>query len=180
MTATPVAQSKLTPEVIDAVAESLRVNANWLAAADYAGITDRSLRTYRERAQAHQTRLDNTNEPSEVSALEAHPDHPYWQAAQRWDIARSRGELELVATIRKVAIAGDWRAADSLLKKGWPDRYSDRVELTGAGGGPVQISTDELRASIEESLTQIAAKREAAGEDTTSADVSPAGNDPQA
>lgn len=162
MTATPVAQSKLTPEVIEAIATSLRVNPSWAAAADYAGITDKTLYRYRERATNHQQRRDQA-EPSELSELDTHPDQPYWTAYQTWQTARSRGELELVAKIRQLGMEGDWRALHTLAKMGWPDRYSDRVELTGAGGGPVQISTDEARTQLEASLAQVKQKREAAG-----------------
>lgn len=174
MTATPVAQSKLTPETIEAIATSLRVNPSWAAAADYAGITDKTLYRYRERATNHQQRRDQA-EPSELSELDTHPDQPYWNAYQTWQTARSRGELELVAKIRQLGMEGDWRALHTLAKMGWPDRYSDRVELTGAGGGPVQIEQmkSEALERAEAALEQLGLRAQG----DASADPAPSGND---
>lgn len=175
MTAVPVPQSLLTPEVIEAISESLRVNPSWGAAADYAGITDKTLRRYRERAEAHQQRITDTTDLSELSALDQHPDYPYWEAHKAWQQARSRGELELVAKIRQIGLAGDWRALQALAKAGWPDRYADRVEVTGAGGGPLQIEAlkAEALSRADEALAQIRAKRKAAGTEPEVLDAAP-------
>lgn len=155
MTATVVPQSRLTPDLIDRVTESLRVNPSWAAAADYAGITDKCLRRYRMRAEAHNERISAMTDTSELSAIEEHPDYPYWEAHQRWLTARSRGELELIAVIRKAATAGDWRAAQALARMGWPDRYIERVEVTGADGGPLELTVEERIATLVEKARQV-------------------------
>lgn len=130
-------QSHLTPEVVDRIERSLLGNASWKAAADYAGITDRTLRTYRERAERYETvRKD-------ASAGDDHPDKPYWEATQRWMAARAEGEQELVKLQFDAARKGNVQAGQWLLKVGWPDRYNERIVITGADGGPVEISVEE-------------------------------------
>ncbi len=54
--------------------------------------------------------------------------------------ARAAAEATLVARWYTEAADGDWRAAERFLAKAFPERWSDpatRVEVTGAGGGPV-------------------------------------------
>lgn len=145
---------RLSQDQIDAVAESLSVNPNWNAAADFAGVSDRVLRLYRERVEGLESIAAR---PGVVIADLSADDRFYQEAVQAWRSARSRGEKELVDSIR-TAMAKDWRAAESLLKKGWPDRYNDRVELTGAGGGPIQVSSEELMARAEEAHARALAK----------------------
>ena len=57
------------------------------------------------------------------------------------DEARAKAEAALVARWYTEAADGDWRAAERFLAKAFPERWSDpatRLEITGAGGGPVQ------------------------------------------
>ena len=56
------------------------------------------------------------------------------------DEARAKAEATLVARWYTEAADGDWRAAERFLAKAFPARWSDpatRLEITGAGGGPV-------------------------------------------
>lgn len=149
--------SRLTPQQIQLVADSLETNPAWRAAANHAGVAERTLYEYRQRAETY------TNRNADLSD-ESDPDHFHWQAVQTWTAARDRLEQRLVDGILD-AIPKDWKAAHTMLKALAPQDWSERVELTGAGGGPVQISTDELRAQIEEDLARVAQKREAAGAD---------------
>lgn len=45
---------------------------------------------------------------------------------------------ELIAAMRK-ATPDDWRAAEALLKRRFPNEYSERQEVTGAAGGPLEV-----------------------------------------
>lgn len=59
--------------------------------------------------------------------------------------AEARLARDLVSAWKNEATAGDWRAAQALLARRFPDDLGDpaaRVELTGAGGGPVSVVTD--------------------------------------
>lgn len=162
-------RSHLTTAVVEAVCQSLRVNPSWAAAADYAGISPRTLRRIRERGESYEKRQDEPDDLADLTAqrhykaayhahqahdhyqtqrhltvlyahLDRDPDRPYYEASTRFMQSRSRGELQLVAVIRKAAGEGDWRAALALLKAGWPERYSERLEVTGRDGGPVEVA----------------------------------------
>lgn len=161
-------QSAITPEVVELICQSLRVNPSWGAAADYAGISDRTLRLARQRAEAFAKRYEGDEEVTDLAAarlykqgrdaweagdmtgaqraieaiwrhVDRDQDGGYYEAVSKMTQSRARGELQLVAIIRKAAGEGDWRAAYQLLKAGWPDRYNDRLEITGAKGGPVEV-----------------------------------------
>lgn len=146
MTATVAAQCRLTDKLIERVETSLRHNPCWGAAADYAGITDKTLHRYRQRAAAYRERV----EASEQSEMSEDPDYPYAVAAERWMEARSSHEKELMDKARELALAGNAQVLLGLLKMGWRDRYADRLEITGADGGPVEVSHDERVAELVE------------------------------
>lgn len=188
------AQARLKPALIETICASLAINPNWNAAADHAGISDRTLRLWRTRAETYANRYETDNDTTDLAArrlykagLDHHtnhdwsgaqralqrlwdhidndPDLPYYEATVRFVQARATGELELVDVIRKAANAGDWRAALALLRAGWPDRYSERVEVTGAAGGPISVDmVAEAEERAEVALAEIRAKRSAAGQ----------------
>jgi hypothetical protein len=64
----------------------------------------------------------------------------YYEWVEALDEARAVAEAALVARWYTEAVDGDWRAAERFLAKAFPERWSDpatRLEITGAGGGPV-------------------------------------------
>lgn len=152
--------ARLTDEQVQKVAESLGVSPAWRAAADHAGVHETTLWRYRQRAETYLNH-NTTDDGLQNLQNETDPDYPFYLAVAAWTEARS--ELEQMLCIGVIgSIPKDWKAAHAMLKSGWPQDYSDRVELTGAGGGPVQISTDEARTQLEASLAAVKAKREAA------------------
>lgn len=165
---------QLSAEQIEAVAESLLVSPSWRAAADHAGINERTVHRYRERHEAyanrHQTDDGLPNLPDETD-----PDYLAWSVVNGWVEARSNLEMNLVRGVL-AAIPKDWKAAHAMLKSGWPQDYSDRVELTGAGGGPIQVSAAELDARAEEAFARAQAKLEAATGSGESAKPAPRGD----
>lgn len=146
--------TRLTDDQVQAVAESFEVNPHWRAAANHAGVAERTLYEYRQRAETY------TNRNADLSD-ETDPDWFHWQAVQTWTAARTRLEQRCAQGILDAG-PKDWKAYQTILKALAPQDWSDRIELTGAGGGPVQVSSEELRAQIEEDLARIEAKRDAA------------------
>ena len=73
-----------------------------------------------------------------ITLTEAQEEYLEWVEAL--EEARAAAEATLVARWYTEAADGDWRAAERFLAKAFPERWSDpatRLEVTGAGGGPV-------------------------------------------
>lgn len=65
--------------------------------------------------------------------------------------AEAKAETQAVEALR-MAMPGDWRAAAHYLERRYPGLWGrkDRHEHTGADGGPVEVSSDLSRLSVEE------------------------------
>lgn len=68
--------------------------------------------------------------------------------------AEGRGVYRNFQIINQAAANGDWRASQFLLQARWPEEYGtkNRTELTGPGGGPVQVEQLLERAAAEAGL----------------------------
>ena len=76
----------------------------------------------------------------------------YLEFVDRLDDARAQAEATLVARWYTEAADGDWRAAERFLAKAFPERWSDpatRLEVTGAGGGPVEQLNAHVNVTAE-------------------------------
>lgn len=151
----------LTPEQIERVADSFEINPHWRAAANYAGVAESTLYDYRKRAENYTKRNGDIGDESD-------PDHYHWQAVQTWTAARNRLETRCAVGLLEHGVK-DWRALQVILKALAPQDWSDRVELTGAGGGPISVESkvaellEEAGPRAEAALAEIEAKRKAAG-----------------
>lgn len=99
-----------------------------------AGISKWSFYEWQKRGQA--AREDKA---AGIPLTEAQEE--YLDFVNQLDDARAQAEATLVARWYTEAADGDWRAAERFLAKAFPERWSDpatRLEVTGAGGGPVQ------------------------------------------
>jgi hypothetical protein len=71
--------------------------------------------------------------------------------------ARAQSEMRNVGLIQKAAVDGTWQASAWWLERSFPKRWgrSDRVEHTGADGGPleVQVTMDELEEKVGQLLS---------------------------
>lgn len=119
--------TKRTPERMEIVLRALKLGATLKVAASYAGITEVTIRNWRR-------------EDAEFDA--------------KCLSAKAEMEVRLLATIEMAAKEPkNWSAAAWKLERIFPDRYgrSNRMELTGKGGGPIEmtdvrkLSDDELR-----------------------------------
>ncbi len=64
---------------------------------------------------------------------------------------RMKGRAKLEGHIMTAAESGDWRAAKTLLQHEYPAEWSPRTEITGAGGGALQVQID-VTAAIDAAL----------------------------
>lgn len=89
--------------------------------------------------------------------------------------ARGRAEQIYRTSITRAAqgdpargIQADWRAAQFMLTHSFGWRNTERIELTGENGGPVEMETD--REAVLASLAALAAKRKELGVDSDELD----------
>lgn len=172
----------ISEERIEAIATALQAGESIPSAAARAGISERTLYSWRTRGEAEDARLadDPTAEEDPGEAL-------YVQFVQTVSRAHADLEAQIVRDLLRVAEGYelkkesrdggsvysteiDWRAGAWLLERKFPERYGNRqrVEHTGADGGPIRstaapdlskLSVDELRAL--QHLTQKAQRGDA-------------------
>lgn len=120
-------RSKYTPETVDKITQAIRLGATYKLACDYAGISEDTFARWRER---------------------------YAGFAEAIKLAEGEGALKSLAVIERAAngvkgedgeyiLAPTWQAAAWKLERRYPDMYGkQRLELTGANGGPVVVKVE--------------------------------------
>lgn len=151
----------LTPEVIEAVVKIVSAGVMWQYAAVTARVSTRTLHDWMRRGEAECARLDEDPEaePLEREAIYAEfwlkVEHARQTAAQRSLLLlqqAARGGYVTETSTRKNRDGSvettekrqgpDWRAADRWLVYFDRGRFGtgpQQVEVTGAGGGPLQV-----------------------------------------
>ncbi len=115
----------LTKEAGDAIVGAIRAGAAIKEAAEHAGIGSTTVYRWLERAEEKKA-------PPKF--------REFRDALTR---ARADAKVSAIAAIRR-AMPEDWRAALAYLERRYPEEWARRshTELTGAGGGPVEVKTD--------------------------------------
>ena len=117
--------SAMTEQVVSDIVNALAAGAAVKAAAGAAGISERTYHSWRERGEQEGA------------------DEAFLQFLQRTTRAREQGKVALVASIRRSANEGDWRAAAWLLERIEPEALAAKHILQHAGpyGGPAPVDT---------------------------------------
>lgn len=138
--------TKFTEERANKILEALRLGVPQSTAYTYAGISETTYYRW----------LQEAGEPGAKQEL-----REFREAVQA---ARAEAEVRSLAVIQN-ASRKTWQAAAWFLERGFPHHWArtDRHEVTGAGGGPVELSVDTE--ALESKLRQLIAKRK--GEDET-------------
>lgn len=146
----------LDPTVHDTIITAIRAGNFQEQAAQAAGVTPETLSRWIARGRHEAGRLADGKPPKPRAAR-------FLRLYQDVSRARAEAEVGVVAQIR-VAAKEDWRAGAFLLthgtsRKRW--RKEQRLELTGADGGPVEVAASP-RERIEERLAAMERKLDAA------------------
>lgn len=112
----------------------------------------------------------NSADPQWQALVKAKPPAPFY-ATKWWCVvlvallekAEAAAELEAVANV-KLAGQNSWQASMTYLERKYPDRWGrrdpHRIEVTGAGGGPVQVEQGVSVEALESALLALAAKQQ--------------------
>jgi hypothetical protein len=161
--------SKLTTWVADQIALAVKGAASFKAAAELAGVAERSLHAWRARGRAERERLE-----SAALALEALPKRARTAQARKARMAAQRAAQPLPDELRyleldellehadaeaqggaaaQLAAAGanEWRAAAWLLERRDPEHFGPpraRVAVSGVEDGPIALNVSGFDLSV--------------------------------
>lgn len=116
-----MAKSKLTPTLQEEFCQIIAGGNTITTACGYCGISTQTYyRWLQEAEEGQQPQVDFCDEVEK---------------------ARAEAKLLRISQINAAAEGGAWQAAAWFLERSFPDEYSlkQRLEHTGAGGGPVQV-----------------------------------------
>jgi hypothetical protein len=144
----------LGPTIIDLIRAGMRPST----AAQAAGMSKQAVSNWIKRGIEEQFRIENGEDAREE-------EQPYLKFVNDMAKAESEAQAALVLSWFREARQGDWKAAQAFLAKRWPDEWGDsntvRVEVSGAGGGPIQAQMkhslqedDERKRAVLEALVE--------------------------
>lgn len=138
--------TKFTPDRADKILEALRLGVPQATAVTYAGVGESTYYRW----------LSDATKPDAPDDL-----REFREAVQA---ARAEAEVRSLAVIQN-ASRKTWQAAAWFLERGFPHHWArtDRHEVTGRDGGPVELNIDAD--ALESKLRQLIAKRK--GDDET-------------
>lgn len=143
------APDKHTPERVERIITAIRMGATQRLAASYAGVDEDTIIRWRK---------------------------VYPEFADAFKTAEGEASVGWLRKIEEAADGGAWQAAAWKLERRYPDEYGRHtVSVTGANGGPVNVSVnlDAAREIIAERLARIAIARASAESERNGADDSP-------
>jgi len=128
---------KFSPEIAEKIVNFLRAGAFIETAAAAAGITKKTFYTWLKRGARAETGL--LREFSDA-------------------VAEAQGTFEVMATagIAGAAQDGNWQAWAWLLERKFPQRWGKKLEVSGAGGGPIDVRfRGAARAKLEAAIAAV-------------------------
>lgn len=116
-----MSKGKLDDKMHEAIVSSIKSGSFQTVAAQKAGISISTFRTWMERGEMEQARIEEgfPADPEETK---------YLRFKQDVDIARATAEVEAVKAIRMVATSGTWQAAAWYLERSFPQRWARNRE----------------------------------------------------
>jgi len=125
----------LTADVAERIEQAVRSGAYIDDAAQYAGVSERTLYRWLARGREVEALVDAGEDvsPNDVLLLQ------FWQSTQK---ARAEAVLRNVTLIQQAAQAGSWQAAAWYLERTAWQKWGRRTMLTGDGGEPIRVDTD--------------------------------------
>lgn len=148
--------SKLTEELESELARLISAGVYMRQACEFVGISEATVYNWMTRGSAEILRLENDSKLKPL-AKEA----PYVAFFHRIKKSENASEIRAVMAWQSEIKEGDWRAAKEFLARRHPDRWSPRLELTGADGLPIQVQMNVDVVTLEQKVLAVLEARNA-------------------
>lgn len=125
----------LTPQLQEQFEKLLASGIYINEACEYLGVSRATYYRWIKRGSEEIARLERTPKGKTKSKEKIYVD--FYRAMRR---AEHSPEVRALALWNN-HMKKDWRAARDFLARRYPDRWSQRLEVTGAGGGPIEMAT---------------------------------------
>jgi len=116
--------TKCVPRITSTIISAVRRGLSYKKAAQLGGIAPTTFFNWRRRAEAELSRVQQTK-----GARIKKSEQPYVDFFEELEMANIQGELALANRIYESAMAGDWRAAERILKMRHAEDWNDNAEL---------------------------------------------------
>lgn len=148
--------SKLTEEVQNEFTRLIAQGIFVRQACEFIGVSEQTIYNWMARGSAEILRLEN-NPRSKPLSKEA----PFVEFFRQVKKAENTAEVRSVTQWQQAIKDGDWRAAKDFLARRYPDRWSPRIEITGAEGAPVQVNMNVDVVTLEQKVLAVLEARNA-------------------
>lgn len=157
-------KTKLTEEVQTQFTGLIAQGIFVRQACEFVGISEQTIYNWMARGSAEILRLENDSKAKPIKK-----EAPYVSFFQQVKKAENTSEIRSVTQWQNAIKDGDWRAAKDFLARRFPDRWSPRIEITGAEGAPVQVNMNVDVVTLEQKVLAVLEMRNAnaiSGSDT--------------
>ena len=157
-------RTKLTKELQDQFTGLIAQGVFLRQACEFVGVSEQSIYNWMARGSTELLRLENypRSKPLVKEAI-------YVEFFRQVKKAENTSEIRSVTQWQNAIKDGDWRAAKDFLARRFPDRWSPRIEITGAEGAPVQVNMNVDVVTLEQKVLAVLEMRNAnaiSGSDT--------------
>lgn len=148
-------KSKLTPEVKDEFVRLISQGVYIRQACEFIGIAEATVYNWMARGSNELLRLENNPKARLTKQESIYVE--FFRAVKKAD---TQAEVRAI-TYWQAAIKDDWRAAREFLARRYPDRWSPRIELTGADGKPIEVHNNVDVVTLEQKVLAVLEARNA-------------------
>lgn len=122
---------------------------------EYVGVSESTIYYWLQRGSKEILRLESNPRSKPLEKEKPYVDFFY-------DMKRAENQSEVRAVSSwQTAMRDDWRAAREFLARRFPDRWSPRLEITGAEGNPIELKMDVDVVTLEQKVMAVLEARDA-------------------
>lgn len=155
-------------ELVSRLLVSIGSGTPAVVAANYSGITVETLRRWIKDGSRLNAMWEAVQADPDDDRVPSPAEHELMTLTQRIAKQEADAERKLVGVVWGAATQDDdlqaaVKAAQWMLERQWPTRWSSRMEVTGANGGPLEVAEVEDRRTLAlEGLAEVARQVEEA------------------